>query len=311
MTDIILTLNTGGEQGLQGAQGDRGEQGVRGPQGLRGPIGPIGERGPQGQGLSILGSFPAEANLPTSSQIGDAYLIGVNLYVSNGTAFVNMGPVRGPQGEQGIQGLTGPQGPEWMNWRDEWMPATSYEIGDGVFYLDEGQSGRVLRATADHISPASFSLTNWQVVYEAPAGPVGPQGIQGPVGPQGIQGNQGIQGVQGPVGASGTMRESWRGTLTSGMTIAVGDVGTTTWTQGGETSYAVLVANTAHTTTAGNLPTQANYSTRWDLMAVLTDGTDGRDGVDGVSINTVIFTNEVEFEDYIPGINELVVLVNA
>src|SRR5690606_37804392 len=106
-----MTLNTGGERGPKADPGPRGEPGTRGQQGLRGPAGERGERGPQGEVLHILGVVSTIAELPTSGQIGDAYLVGDNLYVYNCTSFTNGGPVRGPQGVPGIPGERGPEGP--------------------------------------------------------------------------------------------------------------------------------------------------------------------------------------------------------
>lgn len=111
-----------GEQGIQGIQGERGERGEQGIQGIQGEQGPQGERGPQGEqgpqgetgaGVSILGSYDTVADLerehPTGN-VGDAYIVGEYLYVWTGSAWENVGVIRGPQGPQGEQGPQGPQG---------------------------------------------------------------------------------------------------------------------------------------------------------------------------------------------------------
>lgn len=118
-----------GQQGPAGPTGPTGMQGIPGPQGLTGDTGATGPRGytgatgPAGQdgsGVTILGSYPTIEDLiaahPTGN-LGDAYIVGTNMYVWNGTEWYNVGPIQGPQGppgatgETGATGSTGPQGP--------------------------------------------------------------------------------------------------------------------------------------------------------------------------------------------------------
>lgn len=76
-----------------------------GAQGIQGPKGDIGA------GIKILGKKDSEADLPASAtNIGDGYMIGVNFYVWDGSAFVNVGPIQGPKGDTGARGLTGAKG---------------------------------------------------------------------------------------------------------------------------------------------------------------------------------------------------------
>ena len=92
-----------------------GPLGPTGPQGASGPIGPTG---PQGSGVSVLGSYATlqllQADNPTGA-VGDAYLVGVNLYVWNdlNSEWANAGPFVGPTGPTGVTGpaVTGPTGP--------------------------------------------------------------------------------------------------------------------------------------------------------------------------------------------------------
>lgn len=74
-----------------------------------------GEAGEDGTSVTILGSYNTLADLqaahPTGST-GDAYLVGGDLYVWNGSAWEDVGTIQGPQGPQGATGATGPQGPQ-------------------------------------------------------------------------------------------------------------------------------------------------------------------------------------------------------
>lgn len=109
-----------------GPTGPQGTPGVTGPQGNVGAIGltgPTGATGAIGAGLNILGSFSTYAALvaayPTGS-IGDAYLIGGDLWVWSGTQWLNTGNILGPTGPTGpvstqpslVTGPTGPTGPQ-------------------------------------------------------------------------------------------------------------------------------------------------------------------------------------------------------
>lgn len=99
-----------------------------GPQGPIGPQGPQGTRGNDGTSVTILGSYPTFEDLNREQpvgNIGDAYLVGSDLYVWSDTdgAWKNVGDIKGPQGEQGLQGIpgergatgpTGPAGPELL-----------------------------------------------------------------------------------------------------------------------------------------------------------------------------------------------------
>lgn len=58
-------------------------------------------------GLTILGTATSPETLPTDARVGDAYVVGPNIWAWSGTAWVNLGPIVGPQGPQGIPGNDG------------------------------------------------------------------------------------------------------------------------------------------------------------------------------------------------------------
>jgi hypothetical protein len=114
---ISISVGATGPTGAQGAVGQTGNTG------FIGPTGPTGATGPIGAGLNILGSFATYSALvaayPTGS-IGDAYLIGGDLWVWSGTQWLNTGNILGPTGPTGpvstvpstVTGPTGPTGPQ-------------------------------------------------------------------------------------------------------------------------------------------------------------------------------------------------------
>lgn len=92
-----------------------------GESGAVGPAGPQGPAGNDGTSINILGTVPTSASLPASGNtVGDLYITDDTgdgwVWAANQT-WVNIGPLRGPQGIQGAAGTagtagaTGPVGP--------------------------------------------------------------------------------------------------------------------------------------------------------------------------------------------------------
>ena len=81
--------------------------------------GPAGKDGEDGHGLVIMGLYATlaalEAAHPTAAE-GDAYAVGTAesnvIYVWDGSAWVNLGPLSGPEGQKGD---IGPAGPNLIN----------------------------------------------------------------------------------------------------------------------------------------------------------------------------------------------------
>lgn len=155
-----------GIQGVQGPKGDKGETGAKGDTGLKGDTGEQGPKGDKGDpgkdgadgtSIKILGKLNSEDELPPTGNIGDAYVIGLNIWVwSKNNNWINVGDFKGPKGDKGDQGIQGPKG-------------------------DKGETGA--------IGPKG------EVGATGAVGPIGPQGPRGERGPQGIQGVPGKDGT--------------------------------------------------------------------------------------------------------------------
>lgn len=155
-----------GIQGVQGPKGDKGETGAKGDTGLKGDTGEQGPKGDKGEpgkdgadgtSIKILGKLNSEDELPLTGNIGDAYVIGLNIWVwSKNNNWINVGDFKGPKGDKGDQGIQGPKG-------------------------DKGETGA--------IGPKG------EVGATGAVGPIGPQGPRGERGPQGIQGVPGKDGT--------------------------------------------------------------------------------------------------------------------
>ena len=181
-----------GDTGAAGAKGDTGAagpQGVPGVDGAVGPAGPKGDQGIQGEtglqgiqgeqgapglGITYKGTVATVDELPATATQGDLDVVETPapasswIWDATDQAFVEGGPVQGPQGIQGEQGVAGPAGPAGPE-----GPAGAQGVA--------GQDGAV-----------------------GPAGPQGEQGITGADGPAGPAGPKGDTGPQGPPGADGT-----------------------------------------------------------------------------------------------------------
>ena len=107
-----------GDTGPQGDKGDKGDTGDTGATGDTGPAGAKGDTGATGTGITIKGSYDTYEELiqdhPTGND-GDSYLVNGSLYVWNGTAWENVGNIKGEKGDtgsQGVKGDTGERGPQ-------------------------------------------------------------------------------------------------------------------------------------------------------------------------------------------------------
>lgn len=184
---------------------------------IKGPQGVQGEKGDPGTGITIKGKYDSLSALQAAhpkADEGDAYMAGTNLYVWNGSTWLDCGNIKGDKGEKGDTGLQGVQGE-----KGERGPqgATGPQGAKG----DKGDKGDT--------------------------GPQGPQGIQGErglQGPQGLQGATGETGATGPQGAQGV--QGLQGPAGSAATITIGSVTTSApgtsanVTNSGTSSAAVL-----------------------------------------------------------------------
>ena len=163
-------------------------------------LGATGATGPQGTGIELKGTVATVGDLSGISdpEIGDTWIVedSGDGYSWDGSSWVNIGQLVGPDGASGAtgpQGATGPEGPQG---------ATG----------PEGPQG----ATGAQGNPGNDSTV------QGPQGTTGPQGPQGATGPQGPQGATGPQGVKGDDGDEGPQGAT--GAFNSGDNINAGDL---------------------------------------------------------------------------------------
>ena len=128
-----------------------------------------GEKGDPGTGITIKGKYDRLSALQAAhpkADEGDAYMAGTNLYVWNGSAWIDCGNVQGPKGDKGDTGSK----------------------GDAFTYAD--------------FTPEQLASLKGPKGDKGDTGAKGAAGAQGPQGPQGVQG---LQGLQGPAGNAATI----------------------------------------------------------------------------------------------------------
>lgn len=238
-----------GTQGIQGETGPAGEIGLTGPEGPEGPQGPDGPEGPQGiqgipgskgdrgsdgLGLNMKGTLADVSELPIDAVQNDAYAIGADIHVWDGTAWVIIENIKGPKGddgpqgiqgetgltgadgivgdtgEQGLEGIQGPEGPEGPQGAEgpQGEQGVTGETGADGLPGDTGARGPDGLSAYEVWLAAGNSGTTAQYLTslvgpEGPEGPEGPQGIQGEQGPDGATGADGTPGVAGADGEQG------------------------------------------------------------------------------------------------------------
>ena len=136
-----------GPQGNAGVAGATGAPGTNGANGANGTAGTQGVAGADGTSITILGEVADCTGLPNAgaNTNGDLYILdaddaacsyGAGLagdgYVWDGTTWLNIGPLRGPQGAQGVAGTNGAAGAVGTNGNDGVQGAQGVQGAAGI-----------------------------------------------------------------------------------------------------------------------------------------------------------------------------------
>jgi hypothetical protein len=202
-----------------------GPTGPTGLTGFTGPTGPTGAPGVDGSGISIIGTLANSSLLPDPGvNINDAYLIGGDLYIWDGTDWNNVGQIQGPTGPTGptgvrgddstVPGPTGPSGPTGLGYAGITFTLSSYSSSTAsgtVNKVDALVVGSPIRI----ISPSNpliyadgiiFSITGTSVditvLFDNTGGTLASITSAMPVS------ITGTRGVTGPTGATGPTRST-------------------------------------------------------------------------------------------------------
>ena len=117
---IVGPTGAQGNPGAAGTDGAQGSPGVNGSNGTNGSDGAQGVAGADGTSIEIQGTVNTVGDLPaTGNTVGDLWIIdqtgggataGDGYVWTVGNTWLNIGPLRGPQGVQGITGVNGTNG---------------------------------------------------------------------------------------------------------------------------------------------------------------------------------------------------------
>ena len=210
---------------IKGDTGDTGIQGVKGDTGDTGSRGSTGEKGDTGAGLAIKGSYDSYEDLvnnhPTGSD-GECYLVNGSLYVWSGSAWQNVGNIKGEKGDVGVKGDTGDTGfsPRVNVDHDTGVIVITTDDGSSTISFDElkgdtgpqgstgakGDTGFSPSVSVDHDSGVIVIVSeegSSTISFDELKGDTGIQGVKGDTGDTGPQGSTGAKGDTGPKGDTG------------------------------------------------------------------------------------------------------------
>ena len=171
-------VDIGPVQGPQGIEGPSGPAGADGKDGKDGGQGPEGKEGPPGQNaatIEINGSYDPDS--PGSGSEGDAHIDeNGDIWIWNGSEWVNSGPIQGPKGDPGPMGPGGPQGKQGPPGESAQLEINIVPPGDGGGYPENPEDG-------DAVVDDKGQIIIWNGETWVPIGLV-----QGPTGPEGPPG---------------------------------------------------------------------------------------------------------------------------
>jgi len=222
-----------GATGQKGEQGPKGDTGDTGATGDTGPTGPTGDTGATGAGVTIKGSYNSYEELinehPTGNE-GDSYLVNGFLYVWNGTAWENVGNIKGEKGDKGETGQQGVKGDTGDTGSSGFSPIVNVDHSTGQIVIttedcsttisfdelkgdtgpqgikgDTGNTGDAF--TFDDFTPEQLASLKGAT---GDTGATGSKGDKGDKGDTGDKGNKGDTGAKGDTGQGSDEEAGWK-----------------------------------------------------------------------------------------------------
>ena len=148
----------------------------------------------QGTSIAIQGELDDSSKLPTSAEKGDAYVIGLDLWVYTESmssdavnGFTNMGQFKGKNGDKGEKGDKGDKGDAGTNGTNgityyTWIKYADDENGNG---LSDNPTGKAYIGLAYNKTTATESTTKGDYTWSKIAGDKGDKGEPGDKGDNG------------------------------------------------------------------------------------------------------------------------------
>ena len=214
------TGNTG-EKGEQGPKGDTGDTGATGD---TGPTGPTGDTGATGAGVTIKGSYNSYEELINEHPIGsegDSYLVNGSLYVWNGTAWENVGNIKGEKGDKGETGQQGVKGDTGDTGASGFSPIVNVdhstgqivittEDGSATISFDELKGDTGPQGVKGDTGNTGDAFTFDDFTSEQLASLKGEKGDTGATGSKGDKGDKGDTGAKGDTGQGSDEEAGWK-----------------------------------------------------------------------------------------------------
>ena len=148
-------------------------KGDTGPKGDTGAKGEKGDKGDPAYAVHVLGKVTAQSDLPASSAVGDGYFVDRNLFVWDGTRWMDLGTIQGEAGHSAYQIAVGNgfQGSE-----TEWLASLKGkdgEQGPKGEKGDRGDKGDVGLSAYELAQKSGFTgdYAAYQASLVGPAGP--------------------------------------------------------------------------------------------------------------------------------------------
>jgi len=248
-------VGSDGATGPSGAAGSTGAQGASGSTGLTGATGVRGASGVDGTSFTIVGTV-AESSLlpiPYTGSVGDGYItedLG-DLWVWDGSAWLDAGPIVGPAGATGTAGATGVRG------------ATGITGASGSTGLTGATGSQGINGATGVIGASGVGATG-VTGASGISGASGYVGSDGATGPQGIQGASGVTGASGISGASGYVGSDGA----SGVSGATGQTGAT----GAGLEVTTYTTSSTNEVIIDDWDTTADRSVKYEMQ--ITSGSD-------------------------------------
>lgn len=199
-----------------------------------------GADGADGAGLNIVGELPSSGDLPGAGSPGAGYIIAGDLWLWVDGAWLNTGPIRGPQGEPGAAGADGEPGDPGPAGASAYQVAVANGfVGTEAAWLaslqgapgSDGLDGAPGADGADGPSAYEVALANGFVGTEA-------QWLESLIGDQGPPGAAPLGLPYRTITASGAVTPADAGkwlicTSATPITLTIGAEATAAWTTSG------------------------------------------------------------------------------
>ena len=216
------------------------------------PVCIAGAKGQDGTSVRILGSFVTLEELnsahPSGNEKGDGYVVGFDLYVWNGSSFINVGQIKGQDGVNGTTYYT-------------WIRYSDYSDGTGMYEVPN-ENTKYIGIAVNQTSPTpSTNKTNYAWSK-----------FRGEDGQDGQDGQNGKDGKDGKDGSDAIPSYTWVKYADDEKGSGMTDVPT----------------NKKYIGFAYNKPTNVESNNPNDYSWALFKGKDGEDGLDATPSYTWI-----------------------